>query len=57
MKKVDVLLRKLAEYEIEDYGCFGGFVVLFANDPNWDALPEGVKTEVLELFDQQFEKL
>ncbi|KAM3092072.1 hypothetical protein ACKFKG_23485 [Phormidesmis sp. 146-35] len=57
MKKVDVLLRKLAEYEIEDYGCFGGFVVLFANDPKWDALPEGVKAEILELFDQQFEKL
>jgi hypothetical protein len=57
MKKVDVLLKRLAEYEIEDYECFGGLVVMFANDPKWDALPELVKAEILELFDQQFEKL
>ncbi|KAM3106827.1 hypothetical protein [Phormidesmis sp. 146-33] len=55
MKNVDKLLKKLAEYEIEDYACFGRFVVLFANDPKWDALPEGVKAEILELFEQQFE--
>jgi hypothetical protein len=55
VKKVDQLREKLAEFGIEDYGCFGGFVCLFANDPKWEALPEPTKAEILELLDQQFE--
>jgi len=52
MKNVDKLREKLDECGIEDYGYFGGFICLFANDPKWDALPELVKAEIFELFDQ-----
>jgi len=54
---VDRLREKLAEYETEDYDYFAGFICLFANDPKWDALPEAVKAEILELLEQRFEKL
>jgi len=49
---VDRLREKLTEYGIEDYAYFGEFICLFANDPKWDALPELVKAEIFELFDQ-----
>jgi hypothetical protein len=57
VKKADLLLKKLIEYGIEDYGCFGGSISLFANDPKWDALPESARAEILELLDQQFEDM
>jgi len=54
VKNVDRLREKLAEYEIEDYDYFAGFICLFANDPKWDALPEAVRAEILELAERQF---